>query len=397
MTLRAYPFDNITTTEVDVSKLFREFQDSGIAASPDAQDFSVYATGSDGMQVFVRAGFALINGYALDSSAVEPKGIGAASTSQRQDLVVLRCDPGNNSITPEVLPGTPGGGIPIPTWTDTDICELPLAVVTVRANVTAIDASDVVDARKFISHAPGLWRDGAQPSAPRIGDLGYNLTTQRWEFWNGSTWSQVVPSDLDVSTVHAGSITLGTDNKKVVGTTSWGDPAAAFSAAPEGISVLGGVTLFGQTGTLTTTKVGSYGKQEFVASEGWQNTRNGYVCAWRSVDATTGNWGQWQKLSYFATNNALCSSFTVTGNQRNSDGTTYGIQDVSFPTGWFTADGDPHIFLQVQSAFASAMRASATCYGVTNSGCTVRVDFPLKNTSAVTVHIMAAKWSNGLA
>lgn len=400
MTLRAYPFDNVVTTEVDVSKLFREFQNSGIAASADAQDFSVYATGSDGMQVFVRAGFALINGYALDSSAVQQKNIQAASTSQRYDLVVLRADPGNNSITPEVLTGTVGGGIPVPTWTNTDICELPLAVVTVRANVTAIDATDVADSRKFLTGSVGVWKDGGQPTAPRIAQLGYNLTKKQWEYWDGTTWTPNVPSNLVVASVDADSMTVGSDNRKVLGSSVWGDAAAAFGATPEGTSVLSGITLFSQKGTLTSVKNGTSGRQEFIASDGdsaWTHTVGSCFMAWRSVDLATGNWGQWHKVSWSAMHDDLVTTVTLTPDRRRADGVTYGTTRLTFPPGWFPNDGDyPRIFIQVASFAAAAAGWSGIVYDVGNDACTIRCDFPLKMTSAVAVYVLAKRssWSS---
>ncbi|MEU0674461.1 tail fiber domain-containing protein [Streptomyces sp. NPDC006172] len=191
MTITSYPFDSQSVTETDYSRLFREFQSTGVADSLGGTSFYTYADGT-GMTVKVNAGFAIIRGHAVYSTATEPLTIAAAGTSARVDRVVLRLDPAANSITLAVLTGTAGSSTPpTPTQTDTGIYEFPLATVAVGANVTSIAAGAVTGERKFVGNTVGGWTTTTRPSSPRVGRLGYNSDTKGWEFWNGTAWTDL--------------------------------------------------------------------------------------------------------------------------------------------------------------------------------------------------------------
>lgn len=124
MAQSSYPFDSQVVTEGQFSRFFRELQDSGVAASPDALDLTVSADGS-GMTVKVQPGFAVVRGCAYFSTAVEVLTIAASESAARTDRVVLRLDPAENSIVLAVLKGVAGGSALDPTQTDTDVYELP--------------------------------------------------------------------------------------------------------------------------------------------------------------------------------------------------------------------------------------------------------------------------------
>jgi hypothetical protein len=192
VTITSYPFDNTAVTETDYSRLFREFQSTGVADSLGGVSFYAYADGT-GMTVKVSSGFAIIRGHAVYSTATEVLPIAAAGTSARVDRVVLRLDPVANSITLVVLQGTAGSSTPpAPTQTDTGTYEFPLATVAVGANVTSIAAAAVTGERKFIGNTVGAWTTSTRPTVNlRIGRLGYNNDTKGWEFWNGTAWADV--------------------------------------------------------------------------------------------------------------------------------------------------------------------------------------------------------------
>ncbi|ATI18646.1 minor tail protein [Streptomyces phage Amethyst] len=192
MAITSYPFDAQSITETDYSRLFREFQSTGVADGVGGTSLYTYADGT-GMTVKVNSGFAIVRGHALYSTATETVTIPAANTSSRVDRVVLRLDPAANSITIAVKQGTAGSATPPAlTQTDTGTYEFPLAKVTVGANVTSISAASVQGERKFLGNTVGGWTTDTRPDSPRIGRLGFNQSTSTWEFWNGTAWTSLV-------------------------------------------------------------------------------------------------------------------------------------------------------------------------------------------------------------
>ncbi|MEV5136242.1 tail fiber domain-containing protein [Streptomyces syringium] len=193
MAITSYPFDGQSVTESQFSQLFREFADSGVAASAKSNSFGVSADGA-GMSVKVQPGFAVVRGHAVLSTAVETLTLAAAGTSTRYDRVALRLDPSVNQITLTVLQGAVGGGVPTPTQTDTGIYELPLATITVSANTSAIASASVSKERAFIGQSVGAWVNSTRPASARFGKLGLNYDTDTWEFWNGTSWAPLISS-----------------------------------------------------------------------------------------------------------------------------------------------------------------------------------------------------------
>lgn len=215
MALTSYPFDGQDTTETEFSLLFRELQDTGIADTHGGPGFQVSANGS-GMTLTVAPGFAILRGYAVSSTDVESVTLPAAGSTARQDRIVLRLDPAANGISFAVLQG-PGIGL---TQTDTGIYELSLAIVTVEANVTSIDGSKVFDERRYVGSNVGIWTTNLRPIGQRRGRLGLNTTTGKWEFWTGSTWTDLVAATADNATRWGGyTVTVST-------TTPSGTPTA---------------------------------------------------------------------------------------------------------------------------------------------------------------------------
>ncbi|MFF3249744.1 tail fiber domain-containing protein [Actinacidiphila glaucinigra] len=200
MTITSYPFDGQAITETDYSRLFREFQESGVADGVGGGSLYTYADGT-GMTVKVSPGFAIVRGHAIYSTAIEPLTVAASNTSARVDRVVLKLDPAANSITLAVKTGTAGSSTPPAlTQTDTGVYELPLATVAVGANVTSISAASVQGERRFLGNSVGGWTTNTRPDTPRVGRLGFNQSTNAWEFWNGSAWAALTQA-VDWSTL----------------------------------------------------------------------------------------------------------------------------------------------------------------------------------------------------
>jgi hypothetical protein len=189
--ITSYPFDSQAVTETDYSRLFREFQSTGVADGVGGGSLYTYADGT-GMTVKVSSGFAIVRGHAIYSSATEVLTIAASNTTSRVDRIVLKLDPATNSITLAVKPGTAGSSTPPAlTQTDTGTYEFSLAKVTVGANVTSISAASVQGERKFLGNTVGGWTTDTRPDSPRVGRLGYNQSTSTWEFWNGTAWTSL--------------------------------------------------------------------------------------------------------------------------------------------------------------------------------------------------------------
>lgn len=189
----SFPFDGQAVTETQYSKFFREFAESGIAASADSTVLKVGA--GTGMAVTVQPGFAIVRGFAYDSSDTESLTINASGAQDRYDRIVLRLSPSANSIVLAVLVGTVGSSVPPSlTQTDTGIYELPLAQVRVPGGAVSIESHNITDERLFGGFGVGNWTDTTRPSTERQGRIGYNRTSGQYEFWTGSQWAPVTPS-----------------------------------------------------------------------------------------------------------------------------------------------------------------------------------------------------------
>ncbi|MGW6600614.1 tail fiber domain-containing protein [Streptomyces sp. NPDC055036] len=191
MSISSYPFDSQAVSEGQYSYLFRELAShSGIADTEGGPDFRVYGD-SSGMQVKVNPGFAIVRGHAVQSTAVETLPVAAASAAVRYDRIVLRLDPTANTITLTVVQGTPGGGVPALTQTDADAYDFALATVTIPVGAATIGSGNVSLSRRYLGNTVGGWATSTRPESPRIGRLGFNNSTQMWEYWDGTQWKNL--------------------------------------------------------------------------------------------------------------------------------------------------------------------------------------------------------------
>lgn len=186
MTIISYPFENRATTEEQYSRLFRELGATGIAGDPGSTDLRVTAVPGTAR---IAAGFAIVRGHAVHVTADEARAIAPANAVTRHDLVVLRLDPSLNNIDIVILPGEPGAGAPpAPTQTDTGIFDLPLSEVRVFADGN-INTGDI---RTFSNTYAGAWTSvGSRPTSPRLGSLGFNASSKKYEFFDGTKWNDV--------------------------------------------------------------------------------------------------------------------------------------------------------------------------------------------------------------
>lgn len=186
------PLNDAAFSEAGWRSFVGPLASSGVLGSPGGTECQVYANAS-GMQVFLRAGSALLVGTGYTEPAqltftVPANGAGSART----DLMVLRLDPAAsptiNRVVPLLVAGTPGAGAPAVTRTSAGVWELPLARVAVAAGAVNIAAAAVTDVREFAGVDVAPMAAGRRPTGPRVGQLVYDAG---WYGWDGSAWQQL--------------------------------------------------------------------------------------------------------------------------------------------------------------------------------------------------------------
>ncbi|MBD5145635.1 MAG: hypothetical protein HDT21_07000 [Ruminococcus sp.] len=129
----------------DWADYFRQFIGNGVYANP-ATSMQVQAAG--GLTVRVAAGSCFINGYTGYSDGSDVLKLQYGGTYPRIDRVVIRLDMTTRSIYPAVIMGneaeTP---VPPDIIRKASVYDLCAAEITVGANVTEIQQSDIADKR----------------------------------------------------------------------------------------------------------------------------------------------------------------------------------------------------------------------------------------------------------
>lgn len=214
MAQTSFPFDSQTSTESDWSHIFRQLTATtggGVEGSPATNELKVTAD-SSGMNVKIAAGSAIVRGHMYINDAQITLTVGASSSNPRIDVVVLELDPTANQITAKLIAGTAAVSPVAPTLTQTDtaVYQLPLGQVYVGASVSTISAGNVTDVRPFAGYDVGLWTTATRPTvtASQTGLLGYNTTTQLFEYWNGTGWNPVTPTSLDAGVITSGVLPI---------------------------------------------------------------------------------------------------------------------------------------------------------------------------------------------
>lgn len=199
MAITSYPFEGQSVSESQYDRLFREFQDSGVAGSAGSSDLKV--TAGSGSAVNVAPGFAVIRGHGFQSTAVETVPLATGGAAARTDLIVLRLSLTANAISLAVLSGaTPARG-------DGDIYEVALASVTVPAGATSASQFSIVDSREFVGARVRAWTTaGRDAGGARVGQIGFNTDKGVLEYWVGTGWKTLVDTGSVNATVTWASI-----------------------------------------------------------------------------------------------------------------------------------------------------------------------------------------------
>lgn len=191
MTITAWPFSSADTTESQFEAWASRLQETGVDGQPSDSAFKS-TTPNTGMTTKVEAGFALINGTAVSSDAQVTLTHDAASGTPRNDLIVLRRSLSLDSMVPTIIKGTPNASPVDPAMTQTPggVYDCRIARVRIGASTTSIDSSLIDDLRSFIALPYQGWTTLTRPTAPKIGKLGFNYTTLKLEFWDGTAWAK---------------------------------------------------------------------------------------------------------------------------------------------------------------------------------------------------------------
>lgn len=148
MTIKSYPWQTkplVSTAEW--SDMATRFRNDGVI--PNVDDlFEVYAD-STGMQVKVKTGRAYLKGVFIANDAEATITLAAANaTNKRLDVIVLRVDWLNETVTIAAVAGTPATTPELPPLQDTSLLyEFPIAKVTVDAAAVTIAPAKVEDMR----------------------------------------------------------------------------------------------------------------------------------------------------------------------------------------------------------------------------------------------------------
>ncbi len=199
MAQTSFPFENADTTEVQYSSLFAKLQTTGVDGDQNGTVLKVSANA--GMAVNVAAGFAIIRGFAYQSTDVEPLTLQAGEAQPRIDIIILRLDPTANNILLAIKKGTAAASPSAPALTQVvgGVWEMPLAQIAVAANATAVGGGDITDVRRYLGTQVGTWTTATRPASPTLGLLGYNSSLAAYEFWNGSAWAGISVPDGSIT------------------------------------------------------------------------------------------------------------------------------------------------------------------------------------------------------
>ncbi|MEO2133375.1 hypothetical protein [Microbacterium sp.] len=162
-----------------------------------AAAFAPSANGS-GMTVSLAPGEGIIRGILTGDASAASVTIPAAPAAgqSRIDTVVKRLDrSGTPVIKTVVLSGTASSttpSAPALTQNPSGVWEWPVADVLVEGGATSIAAAKVTD-RRSLSSKP-VTSYFTRPAAPAPLALGFNRSTGKWEFHDGSTWRELVPA-----------------------------------------------------------------------------------------------------------------------------------------------------------------------------------------------------------
>ena len=224
----ASSYNSGAVTEAEYEKIAAHFSSDGLYGSPLN---AARVVAGAGLQVLVKANtYASLRGFFYNSGStdvpldIDPNSSGAT----RVDRVVLRLDRSTWLVRAAIRKGTPGAGPPalVKDQWDTGIFEIPLALVTVPNGAAAITSADIQTTPYFVGNRSRAQLSGFRDPNPFPGQINWDLDTDTYVRWNGSSWKTIiedtgwVPLAIDWTTVWQGAATSPISARKVNGVVS---------------------------------------------------------------------------------------------------------------------------------------------------------------------------------
>ena len=183
MAVTGYPYETDDTTEVQYSRILRETQDDGVAASQGTGALAPSIPGGN-MRVNIADGILWGNGRLLEVTGGAEYVQLPTDAAARTYFVVGRWTLATNATVLGYVQGAAGGALPVLTQTDA-VYEVLIARVAVTAGAASLTAGMLTDERRWTGHRFGIWTTATRPSSPRKGRAGLNLTTGLVEYATG--------------------------------------------------------------------------------------------------------------------------------------------------------------------------------------------------------------------
>lgn len=155
------PFDDgagKTNNEAEWRTFARMMQASGVDFGY-LNGFQVYAD-STGRQVKVKTGRAWVDGHYGENTSEKPISLATnGSGNPRIDRIVLQLNPSTNTISIEVVQGTPAAtpAAPALTQSPTATWQITLAQVAIANGYSTVAAGDVTDERMMYTNSPRMY------------------------------------------------------------------------------------------------------------------------------------------------------------------------------------------------------------------------------------------------
>lgn len=183
MAVAGYPFETDDTTETQYSRILRETQDDGVAASQGSTALAPSIPGGN-MRVNIADGILWGAGRLIEVTGGAEFVLIPTDAAVRTHYVVGRWNMTTNTVALGSVMGAAGGALPVLTQTDV-LYEVVIARVNVTAGAAALTAGMLTDERRWVGHRFGIWTTATRPSSPRKGRTGLNLTTSLVEYATG--------------------------------------------------------------------------------------------------------------------------------------------------------------------------------------------------------------------
>ncbi|MFG2165510.1 hypothetical protein [Micromonospora chersina] len=192
-----YPAPSVT--QIQHERLLGRALPSGLLGTPDDQPL-VYADGTGTREVRIRASrAAVVEGYGWynDASVITKTLAANTSGSTRVDLIVLRLNRADWSVTVQVVQGTPGAGAPAATRTPSStgtsgVYEIELATVSVANNATTLAGSTVTEKAWYLGEDGQILCKSTTRPPHFQGRAISESDTGRYRISDGSNWMTAV-------------------------------------------------------------------------------------------------------------------------------------------------------------------------------------------------------------